>query len=93
VEALRSFLEAQRGRNAAYDAWLDALDLGKAREETARLTVERLALAAQAAVLLGWDSPVAEAFCELRLTGRGSAYGAFDAAIDTRAIIERALPV
>jgi len=91
VEALRAFLEAQRGGNAAYDSWLDGLDLGKAREETARFTVERLALAAQAAVLLGWDSPVAEAFCQLRLTGRGSAYGAFDAAIDTRAIIERAL--
>lgn len=92
VEALRRFLDVQRGRHAAYDAWIDALDLKAVRESNARLLVERLALAAQAAVLIGWNNPMAEAFCLLRLDPRGSAYGAFDATIDTRDIIERAMP-
>lgn len=55
--------------------------------------VERLALAAQAAVLLGWENPVADAFCAVRLGEHGLAYGAYDTAIDARAIIERAMPV
>jgi len=93
VEALQGFLAAQRGRDAAYDAWINAIDLKSANEGNARLLVERLALAAQAAVLLGWDSPAAETFCRLRLTPRGTAYGAFDAVIDTRALIERAMPM
>lgn len=92
VEALQGFLAAQRGREAAYDAWIDAIDLKSAHEGNARLRVEQLALAAQAAVLIGWDSPAAEAFCRLRLSARGSAYGAFDAVIDTRTLIERAMP-
>lgn len=93
VEALQGFLGAQRGRSAAYDDWVDATDLKQlAREDTARLLVERLALAAQAAVLLGQDNPLAEAFCRLRLGPRGAAYGAFDGAIDTRMIIDRAMP-
>lgn len=92
VEALQGFLAAQRGRDAAYDSWIDSIDLKSAHEGNARLHVEQLALAAQAAVLLGWDSPAAEAFCRLRLTPRGSAYGAFDAVIDARALIERAMP-
>src|SRR3546814_4852502 len=67
VGALNAFLAGQRGRNAAYDAWIDAIDLRTAQEGTARLLVERLALAAQAEVLLGQDNPMAEAFCRLRL--------------------------
>jgi putative acyl-CoA dehydrogenase len=35
---------------------------------------------------------MAEAFCRLRLTERGAAYGAFDAAVDVHGIIERAVP-
>ena len=93
VEALRDFLAGARGRIGAYDAWLDAIDLRSANESNARLLVERLAPAAQAAVLIDWDSPIAEAFCALRFGQRGSAYGAHDAAIDTHAIIERAAPV
>ncbi|WP_019831919.1 acyl-CoA dehydrogenase family protein [Sphingomonas sp. PR090111-T3T-6A] len=92
VEALRSFLDGARGRGRVYDAWLDGIDLRNADEGRARLLAERLALAAQAAVLLHWDSPVAEAFCRLRLAERGTAYGAFDAPVDVRAIIERAMP-
>lgn len=54
--------------------------------------VERAALAAQAAVLLEWDSPLADAFCTLRLGERGMAYGAFDAQVDCAGIIQRAMP-
>ncbi len=92
VAALQTFLDAARGRDRLYDAWIDAIDLGSVDEARARLLIERLALACQAAVLLQWDSPVAEAFCRLRLAPRGTAYGAFDATIDTRAIIARAMP-
>ena len=92
VAALHQFLAAQRGKSGAYDAFTAAIDLKSVHEGTARLLVENLALAAQAAVLLEWESPLADAFCALRLGQRGMAYGAFDAAIDTRAIIERAMP-
>ncbi|AMG73815.1 acyl-CoA dehydrogenase family protein [Sphingopyxis granuli] len=92
VEALHAFLAAQRGHDGAYDRWIDAIDLRAAHEGTARLLIERLALAAQAAVLIGQGNPLAEAFCRLRLIPRGSAYGAFDAAIDTRMIVDRAMP-
>jgi putative acyl-CoA dehydrogenase len=92
VAALRDFLEAQRGRDADYDAWLDALSFEPVQEARARLTVEHLALAGQAAVLLSWSSPAAEAFCRLRLRPRGAAYGAFDATIDAEAILDRAMP-
>ena len=92
VEALQAFLAAQRGRDAAYDAWIEGIDPAQVQENTARLFVERVAQAAQAAVLLAQGNPVAEAFCRLRLAPRGSAYGAFDAAVDTRAIIDRAMP-
>lgn len=92
VEALQGYLMSQRGKNASYDAWLAGFDLSHVQEGTARLAVERAALAAQAAVLLEWESPLADAFCALRLTDRGMAYGAFEQTIDTRAIIERAMP-
>ncbi len=92
VAALRGFLDAARGQDRRYDAWLDAIDFS-AGEAGARLLVERLALAAQAAVLLAWDNSLAEAFCTLRLTPRGSAYGAFDGTVDVRAIVARAMPV
>ncbi len=92
VAALQDFLAAQRGRDALYDRWVEDIDLTRADESSARLLVERLALAAQAAVLIGQDSPIAEAFCRLRLSARGSVYGAFDAAVDARAIVDRAMP-
>src|SRR3546814_20721156 len=41
VGALNAFLAGQRGRNAAYDAWIDAIDLRPAPAGTARLLVER----------------------------------------------------
>lgn len=92
VAALQHYLAGQTGKNGDYDCWLGAIDLGAVNEGNARLLVEKLALAAQAAVLLEWDNPLADAFCALRLRERGSVYGAFDSAIDTRAIIDRAMP-
>ena len=92
VEALRGFLDGARGRDPLYDAWIDAIDLSAIEEGRARLLAERLALAAQAAVLLTWESPLAEGFCRLRLTLRGAAYGAFEATVDARGIVERSMP-
>src|SRR5690606_41887976 len=63
-----------------------------ANEAGARLAVERLALAAQAAALLEMDSPSAEAFIALRLRPRGMAYGAYEVEVDQRAVLERAMP-
>ena len=90
--ALQAFLLAQRGKNSAYDGFIAGIDLSRAREGTARLLVEQAALAAQAAILLAWESLLADAFCALRLKNRGMAYGAFDAQIDCSAIIARAMP-
>ena len=92
VAALRSFLEARRGPDAVYDAWIADLDLTEASEANARWTVERLALALQAAVLLESESPIAHLFCRLRLQPQGRFYGAVDGAIDTRRVLDRALP-
>ncbi|WEK57161.1 MAG: acyl-CoA dehydrogenase family protein [Candidatus Brevundimonas phytovorans] len=92
VEALRDFLTARGGVDPAYDAWLAGLDLAGAEQADARFTVERLALALQAAVLLEAESPVAEAFCRLRLQARGGLYGAFEAGLDLRALLDRAMP-
>lgn len=92
LDALQGFLSAQVGKNGAYDRWVTGIDFANSCESTARLQVEKLALAAQAAVLLEWENPLAEAFCDLRLSPRGMAYGAFDRAADTAAIIQRAMP-
>ncbi len=91
VAALRDWLAAARGRDTRYDRWEETIDFSVG-EAGARLLAERLALACQAAVLLRWDDPLAEAFCALRLAPRGSAYGAFDGDVYTRAIIARATP-
>ena len=92
VAGLRSFLEARRGPDAVYDAWIADLDLTEASEANARWTVERLALALQAAVLLEGESPIAHLFCRLRLQPQGRFYGAVDGAIDTRRVLDRAVP-
>ena len=89
--ALRDFLDGARGLDRLYDAWLDGLDLS-GDEARARSNVEKLALAAQAAVLLRWDNPMAEAFCQLRLAPRGFAYGAFEASVKVDGIIDRSMP-
>ncbi len=90
--ALSDFLAASRGRDPLYDAWIAAIDLASPSDARARLLVERVALAAAAATLIAWDSPLAEAFLRLHLAPRGTAYGAFDATIDTKAILTRGRP-
>jgi len=94
VAAMRDFLDAQRGANGDYDAWLAALDADPtdAGEAAARRRVERLALAAQAAVLLAWNNPLADAFCRVRFGRSGATYGAFAGELDTRPILDRAMP-
>ncbi len=91
VEALRDWLASQAGKSADYDRFIVGLDL-TTNEAGARLAVERLALAAQAAALLEMDSPSAETFIALRLRPRGMAYGAYEVEVDQRAVLERAMP-
>ncbi|WP_341711060.1 acyl-CoA dehydrogenase family protein [Erythrobacter sp.] len=92
VDALREWLVSARGRFSVYDGWVEALDFANSSEAHARYYVERLALGAQAAALVIGESPVAEAFCRLRLARPASIYGSSDAVVDTRGIIERAMP-
>lgn len=92
IAALRTLLASAAGRHPAYDAWIDGLKFGSHDESRARHIVERLALATQAAILLAAESPVAEAFCRLRLERPSLAYGASDAVIDARSLIDRAMP-
>jgi putative acyl-CoA dehydrogenase len=90
---------------AGADARLDA-HLNRVRERTAavfesddpqfeaRRIVEDLALGLQASLLARFSPPaVADAFCAARLNGEGGrVYGTLPAAVDAKAIIERALP-
>jgi putative acyl-CoA dehydrogenase len=68
--------------------------LAEADEGSARLAVERLALALQASLLVRHaPAAVADAFCAARLgDGRGLGYGAFPASVDTAAILARHRP-
>ena len=95
--ALLAELEAVSGRDAVFDAYVAKLraDLSAASTEEigARWLVERLALALQAAVLLGSGSPAAELFVRSRLGGEhGLAFGTLPASDDIDALIARALP-
>ena len=88
-------LEAAAGLHPVLDGRIDALrpmlrDL-RGAEAGARLLVERIALALQAAVLLRTTSPVAEAFCHSRLAGaHGLAFGTLPAQMEFAAVIDRA---
>jgi hypothetical protein len=76
-------------------AWMRRIRDELARPETvelrARVVVERLAIALQAALLVrSAPTPVAEAFCASRLTdARGLAFGTLPAGVATRAIVDR----
>jgi putative acyl-CoA dehydrogenase len=96
--ALLAELEAACGREAVFDAYIVKLraDLfaGSVEEIGARWLVERLALALQAAVLLGSGSPAASLFVRSRLGGEhGLAFGTLPASDDINALIVRALPL
>ena len=92
VEALRAFLAEAVGHEASYDQWITGIDLMRCEEACARELVERLALAAQAAVLLQARSPVAAAFCRLRLVSSNLTYGAAPGGVDASLLITRAMP-
>jgi putative acyl-CoA dehydrogenase len=88
-------LRAARGVDLRFDAFIDGLasrlaDLPKA-EGQARRSVEMMALALQASLLLRHSTPaVADAFCATRLSGDwGRAFGTMPAGLDERAIVER----
>ncbi|MEZ0470560.1 acyl-CoA dehydrogenase family protein [Luteimonas salinilitoris] len=94
--AVLAELDAARGRDPTLDATAAGLretlaDPANTRESGARLLVERLALALQAAVLLRAGSPAAGDFCHSRLGGgHGLAFGTLPADIDFGALIDRA---
>jgi putative acyl-CoA dehydrogenase len=90
--ALHDFLNAQSGTDPSYDRYIASLDLAAASETSARSTVERLAVAAQAAVLIASGNPLADAFCRLRLDASDRLFGASGDATKARAIIARAMP-
>jgi putative acyl-CoA dehydrogenase len=94
-EGLPAFLaecELARGGDARLDAHLDTLHAPDA-EWTARRTVEDLALAFQASLLVRHAPPaVADAFCAGRLgDARGRVFGTLPQGVDGDAIVERAL--
>ncbi|HEU0203437.1 MAG TPA: isovaleryl-CoA dehydrogenase [Burkholderiaceae bacterium] len=96
-EALANELAAAKGAHREYDAFVARLLEDLARTETdeaqARLLTERIALAVQGALLFaGSPRVVADAFCAGRLSaGTGRTFGALPA-VDTGALLQRALP-
>jgi putative acyl-CoA dehydrogenase len=100
LDALRDELAQAGGRDPQYDAWIARLvgDVeamrsadAMAAQAGARLLVERLALALQAATLLRGDSPLAADFCRSRLGGAlGAVYGTLPAAFDFECCLARA---
>jgi putative acyl-CoA dehydrogenase len=98
-DALMAELDAAKGADKRYDALVAALagDLGKhggglGGEATARLLVERMALALQAALLLRHaPNEVADLFCATRIAHAGGlAFGAVPAGAAVDPIIARA---
>jgi putative acyl-CoA dehydrogenase len=100
-EALEVFLDEldlATGQDTRYDAFVQTVRSEFSRpadlEHRARMVVERMALALQAALLLQHaPGPVADAFVATRLAGGGGVhYGTLPAGIDCGAIIERHAP-
>ena len=97
LEALALLLQRSNGRDGRYDEYVARLlkDLrnGTSAEASARVLTERIALAAQAAILLqGGSTVVAEGFISSRLVaGAPGAFGVLPAGPDHGALIERVL--
>ena len=94
--ALRKRVDAARGFAAAYDRCADeltqVLGAGGLDEASARHGVERIALALQAAVLIGAGSPAAAPFVRSRLGGEhGLALGTLPGDTDFGGLVGRAL--
>ncbi len=99
LDAVRAELAAPVGRHPAYDAHVRGLERWltdeRPHEGTARALAEALGMGLQAAALAaGAPEFVFDGFCAARLDPetRALAYGASRAAVDTRALIERAYP-
>ena len=97
AEAFLAELDSASGLHPALDdavrSLRHALADASGVEAGARLLVERMALALQAAVLLRSGSPTAAGFCRSRLSGQhGLAMGTLPTDLAFDALIERALP-
>jgi putative acyl-CoA dehydrogenase len=94
-EALDSLLSGSKGRDARYDRFVDELlmELGDPTdgELRARHVTQRIALAVQAAVLLGYGPETsAQAFLASRLSaGPPAAFGTLPRGLDLGALIDR----
>lgn len=86
-----------KGTHPDFDTMLTKVsdDLAHANEANCRRLTEDLAkLAASAIFLKSGPDLVAGAYIETRLTGQsGDCYGTLPDGIDTRALVERALPL
>ncbi len=88
-------LASAAGSDAVYDVFVERLrtDLSSTQEAGARMLVERLALALQAAVLVRAGSPTTPLFVRSRLGGEhGLVFGTLPADADVAALLARALP-
>jgi putative acyl-CoA dehydrogenase len=99
LEALLGEIRLARGADRRLDARLSGLEAelasgGEEGEARARYTVERLALALEASLLLrGAPAAVADAFCASRLgDAPGLAFGALPTGLALAEIVARALP-
>ena len=98
VQAFFAEVQRAKGGNALLDQWVGALkgELGKLDdlEYRARRSVDRMALALQAALLVQHAPAfVADAYCAARLGQQGAAqYGTLPSGVDCAAIIDRATP-
>ncbi len=99
MDAFLAELDQARGADRRLDRWMaglkDELADGAELAYRARRLVDRMALAAQAALLVQHaPAAVADAFCASRLDGGGDRqYGTLPRGVDVRAIIRRAAPV
>jgi putative acyl-CoA dehydrogenase len=97
LEALETLLESAAGRDARYDRYRAALSAGLGdvsdSELRARDLTQRIALAAQAALLLTHGpSPSCEAFLASRLAaGPPAAFGTLPPGVDCEALMARVL--
>jgi putative acyl-CoA dehydrogenase len=98
ADALLTEVGAAAGANRHLDDACHALDELLHRrhhsEVDARSTVERVALALQASLLVRFSPPaVSDAFCASRLGGAwGRSFGTLSGSVDTAAVLERATP-
>ena len=97
LPALMAELRLARGADRRLDAWVDGLEGELARpeeaERRARRSVERLALALQASLLVRHaPQAVADAFCASRLGDGGLSFGTLPPASDLGPILARSAP-